>query len=71
MTRGTCILLMWCSLDQSCSVQAARDAASMKNAVDRNIDWQRCETRHTVAREEEDLGIKRPLTGWEEGRLVD
>ena len=31
------------------------------------IDWARCETRHTRARAEEELGNKRPLTSWSEG----
>ena len=31
------------------------------------MDWQRCESRHARAREEEGLGNKRPVTGWEEG----
>jgi site-specific DNA-cytosine methylase len=30
-------------------------------------DWGRCESRHQRARLEEELGLKRPLTGWEEG----
>ena len=30
-------------------------------------DWSRCESRHQRARLEENLGQKRPLTGWEEG----
>jgi len=30
-------------------------------------DWSRCESRHQRARLEEELGQKRPLTGWEEG----
>jgi site-specific DNA-cytosine methylase len=33
-------------------------------------DWGRCELRHQKARIEEELGSKRPLTGWEEGALV-
>jgi site-specific DNA-cytosine methylase len=31
------------------------------------IDWGRCESRHQRARVEEELGSKRPLTGWDEG----
>ena len=31
------------------------------------LDWNRCENRHQRARLEEELGNKRPLTGWEEG----
>ena len=30
------------------------------------VDWVRCEGRHELARIEECLGVKRPLTGWEE-----
>lgn len=40
------------------------------NALDRRTgrtDWGRCESRHQRARLEENLGAKRPLTGWEEG----
>jgi hypothetical protein len=29
-------------------------------------DWVRCESRHEQARITECLGVKRPLTGWEE-----
>ena len=39
-------------------------------ALDRRTgrtDWGRCESRHQRARLEEELGGKRPLTGWEEG----
>jgi len=32
-------------------------------------DWGRCESRHQRARLEEELGAKRPLTGWDEGEL--
>ena len=31
-------------------------------------DWTRCESRHARGRIEEELGLKRPLTSWEEGR---
>lgn len=34
------------------------------------IDWTRCESRHARARLEEELGLKRPLTSWEEGRHI-
>ncbi|TFY64925.1 hypothetical protein EVJ58_g2301 [Rhodofomes roseus] len=40
------------------------------NGVDRRTgrtDWGRCESRHQRGRLEEELGLKRPLTGWEEG----
>ena len=43
------------------------------NAVDRRTgrtDWGRCESRHQRARLEEELGLKRPLTGWEEGKVI-
>ncbi|KAG5191268.1 hypothetical protein JKP88DRAFT_174699 [Tribonema minus] len=33
------------------------------------VDWSRCESRHSRARLDEQLGSKRPLTGWEEGGL--
>jgi site-specific DNA-cytosine methylase len=39
-------------------------------AVDKRtqrVDWARCESRHQRARTEEELGQRRPLTGWEEG----
>ncbi|CCM02539.1 uncharacterized protein FIBRA_04641 [Fibroporia radiculosa] len=40
------------------------------NGVDRRTgrtDWGRCESRHQRARLEEELGLKRPLTSWDEG----
>ncbi|PCH36338.1 hypothetical protein WOLCODRAFT_166855 [Wolfiporia cocos MD-104 SS10] len=40
------------------------------NAVVRRTgrtDWGRCESRHQRARLEEELGLKRPLTSWDEG----
>ncbi|KAJ3557316.1 hypothetical protein NM688_g1536 [Phlebia brevispora] len=40
------------------------------NSADRRTgrtDWTRCESRHQRARLEEELGSKRPLTGWEDG----
>ncbi|KAJ3287354.1 hypothetical protein HK104_008647 [Borealophlyctis nickersoniae] len=33
------------------------------------LDWTRCESRHQRARLEENLGIKRPLTVWEDGGI--
>lgn len=42
-------------------------------ALDRRTgrtDWNRCEIRHQRARLEEGLGLKRPLTGWDEGLYV-
>ena len=48
-------------------VHAARESFSKKDFRTRVVDWQRCESRHARAREEEGLGNKRPLTGWEEG----
>ena len=33
-------------------------------------DWGRCESRHLKARHEEELGSRRPLTGWEEGTFI-
>lgn len=41
-------------------------------ALDRRTgrtDWGRCESRHQRARLEEELGGKRPLTGWDEGSI--
>ena len=32
----------------------------------RTIDWAKCETRHARARNDEELGNKRPLTNWNE-----
>jgi len=32
-----------------------------------HIDWARCENRHQRARNDEQLGFKRPLTAWENG----
>ncbi|KII87340.1 hypothetical protein PLICRDRAFT_125381 [Plicaturopsis crispa FD-325 SS-3] len=40
------------------------------NALDRRTgrtDWGKCESRHQRGRLEEELGTKRPLTGWDEG----
>lgn len=34
----------------------------------KEVDWARCEQRHTHARATEHLGNKRPLTKWEEGK---
>lgn len=34
------------------------------------VEWGRCESRHQRARLEEELGLKRPLTSWEEGPLT-
>ena len=48
-------------------VHAAREVMAKKEIRTRVVDWQRCESRHLRAREEEGLGNKRPLTGWEEG----
>ncbi|KAG5187340.1 hypothetical protein JKP88DRAFT_161808 [Tribonema minus] len=39
------------------------------NKTRARVDWSRCESRHHRARLEEELGSKRPLTGWEEGGL--
>lgn len=41
------------------------------NGLDRRTgrtDWGRCESRHQRARLEEELGTKRPLTNWEDGK---
>ena len=41
------------------------------SALDRRsgrTDWTRCESRHVRARDEEELGNKRPLTSWEDGK---
>ena len=46
-------------------IEARQDMAT-KNAG-RDFDWQRCETRHGLAREREGLGQKRPLTNWDAG----
>ncbi|KAJ3042658.1 hypothetical protein HDV00_006937 [Rhizophlyctis rosea] len=35
------------------------------------IDWARCESRHQLARDTEKLGIKRPLTAWQDGSICD
>jgi hypothetical protein len=34
----------------------------------KDVDWARCEQRHSLARSSEHLGNKRPLTKWEEGK---
>ncbi|WVQ76242.1 hypothetical protein IAR50_005907 [Cryptococcus sp. DSM 104548] len=43
------------------SAKAQTDGASRKPT-----DWTRCESRHHRAREEEELGLQRPLTSWQE-----
>lgn len=47
-----------------------RLAMETKQSAERRrkeIDWARCEQRHSLARSSEHLGNKRPLTKWEEG----
>jgi site-specific DNA-cytosine methylase len=55
--------------------RARLTAASMSAAIDGGegggnragrTDWTKCETRHLAARSNEELGDKRPLTGWSE-----
>jgi len=42
-------------------------AKEQKDGVQRKpTDWNRCESRHQRARQEEELGIMRPLTSWQE-----
>lgn len=36
----------------------------------KEVDWSRCEQRHTRVRAEEHLGNKRPLTKWDEGIVI-
>jgi site-specific DNA-cytosine methylase len=50
-------------------VHNAREALSrsVEERKGGRVDWGRCESRHHRARAEEELGNKRPLTGWEEG----
>ncbi|KAG5191768.1 S-adenosyl-L-methionine-dependent methyltransferase [Tribonema minus] len=53
-------------------VHSARAALAGKQDTQKarpRTDWGRCETRHQRARLEEELGVKRPLTGWEDGGL--
>jgi site-specific DNA-cytosine methylase len=35
----------------------------------KEVEWARCEQRHARARAQEELGNKRPLTKWEEGKI--
>ncbi|KAJ3759789.1 hypothetical protein EV360DRAFT_41171 [Lentinula raphanica] len=47
-----------------------KQAQESQNSLDRRTgrtDWSRCESRHQRARLEEALGLKRPLTSWDEG----
>lgn len=37
----------------------------------KEVDWARCEQRHTRCRADEKLGNKRPLTKWDEGELAE
>ena len=50
--------------------RARLDLASAKEQKDGNqrkpTDWNRCESRHQRARQEEQLGLLRPLTSWQE-----
>ena len=50
--------------------RARLDLASAKEQKDgtsrKPTDWNRCESRHQRARQEEQLGILRPLTSWQE-----
>lgn len=50
--------------------RARLDLASAKEHKDgtsrKPTDWNRCESRHQRARQEEQLGILRPLTSWQE-----
>ncbi|CAG7850002.1 SubName: Full=Uncharacterized protein {ECO:0000313/EMBL:CCA72586.1} [Serendipita indica DSM 11827] len=45
----------------------AIETKTSANRRRKEVDWARCEQRHTRARAEEALGNKRPLTRWEEG----
>ena len=44
----------------------ALETKTSANRRRKEIDWARCEQRHTRSRAEETLGNKRPLTKWEE-----
>lgn len=46
--------------------RARLTASNGSNSSDRNnrVDWAKCEALHHFARASEDLGKKRPLTGW-------
>ena len=50
--------------------RARLDLASAKEHKDgtqrKTTDWNRCESRHQRARQEEQLGLLRPLTSWQE-----
>ena len=48
--------------------RAQLSAASASSSKDDNnrVDWTRCEARHLFARSDENLGDKRPFTGWSE-----
>ncbi|CAL1714237.1 unnamed protein product [Somion occarium] len=50
-------------------IHQAREKLVRETEKDRGgrLDWSRCENRHQRARLDEQLGNKRPLTGWEEG----
>jgi hypothetical protein len=37
----------------------------------KEVDWARCEQRHTRCRADEELGNKRPLTKWDEGEQAE
>ena len=46
----------------------AREAHQTIGGTRGRTDWNRCESRHQRARLDEQLGTKRPLTSWEEGK---
>ncbi|KAJ3007556.1 UNVERIFIED_CONTAM: hypothetical protein HDU68_003463, partial [Siphonaria sp. JEL0065] len=51
--------------------RARQDLAKTKDnaPTNRRTEWSRCESRHSFARINEELGNKRPLTAWSEGGM--
>lgn len=47
-----------------------REAGGIDERRTGRTDWARCESRHQRSRLEEELGPKRPFTGWEEGKRL-
>lgn len=50
--------------------RARQDLSTIKQSKEgvkrTTVDWIRCESRHAQAREEEKLGLGRPLTAWQD-----
>ena len=52
--------------DDDPRVLRGRARLSLSTPSEKEVNWSRCEARHLYARDNEELGDKRPLTGWSE-----